>query len=203
MQLVERSGDLVLEMVNYRGPSKRFWELRWPGAFFKGWPFCAFYLEVADRSEFTTGQAFGQRIGAGRIVQHLDEPRTYAADGQRSYRVAYSRDERELGIEVDLMEWRLLRRWTQAGEVGWPMLESPFARQEVDGEVELEGATVQCTCGPVWLAKSPTGDCWIAGYLGLQPATMHLTTPDGSASVELNGPDVVVMENGVIRSVAE
>ena len=36
IRLVERGGDLVLELYNYLGPKKAFWEMRWPGAFFKG-----------------------------------------------------------------------------------------------------------------------------------------------------------------------
>ena len=34
--ITERSGCLVLEMYNYRGPAKTFWELANPGAFFQG-----------------------------------------------------------------------------------------------------------------------------------------------------------------------
>jgi len=29
-----------------------------------------------------------------------------------------------LGIEIDLMGWRLLRRWESRGDIGWPMLEA-------------------------------------------------------------------------------
>lgn len=54
--------DLVLELYNYLGPEKRFWELNWPGAFYKGTSQCGFYLEVAERATYPDGKAFGEKV---------------------------------------------------------------------------------------------------------------------------------------------
>ena len=39
-RLVEIDGDLALELYNYLGPAKTFWELANPGAFYRGMPRC-------------------------------------------------------------------------------------------------------------------------------------------------------------------
>lgn len=127
MQLVERDGDLVLELFNYQGPEKRFWELNWPGAFYKGRPIVAFYLEMAVRTDYGNGALFGSLVHDGKTIEHLDAPYTYPAEGERRYIVTYARDGQELGIDIDLMNWQLKRRWTEQGDLGWPMLESDFA----------------------------------------------------------------------------
>lgn len=123
IQLVERNGDLVLEMFNYRGPEKRFWEMGWPGAFYKGKPIVAFYLEVAERSEYADAASFAAAINAGSIEQQMNDPYTWAGVGERIYRAAYQRNGQEIGIEIDLMAWQLKKRWTERGEMGWPTLE--------------------------------------------------------------------------------
>lgn len=126
IQLVERNGDLVLEMYNYQGPEKRFWELNWPGAFYQGKPIAAFYLEMADRSGYDSGAIFGGVVNDGKFVEHLDRPFTYAATNERIYSAAYQRDQQEIGLEIDLMQWQLKRRWTDRGDLSWPALETDF-----------------------------------------------------------------------------
>ena len=51
---------------------------------------------------------------------------------QQDGTVAYTRDEQTVGIEVELMEWQLKRRWTHQGDLGTPMLDSPIAKQSRD-----------------------------------------------------------------------
>ena len=122
-RLLAREGDLVLELYNYRGPEKRFWEMRWPGAFFQGYPICAYYLEVADRSDYANGNEMALALAGGEIAESLDAPYTFPAQGERRYVASYGRDGRTLGIEIDLMGWRLRKRWDSRGAIGWPMLE--------------------------------------------------------------------------------
>lgn len=127
IQLVERAGDLVLEMYNYRGPEKRFWELNWPGAFYQGKPIVAFYLELAARGDHVDGAAFSALVDSGTLIEHCDPPYTYPAVGERRYAAHYQRDGDELGIDIELMAWQLKRRWTAQGDLGWPALETDFA----------------------------------------------------------------------------
>jgi hypothetical protein len=196
IQLLEREGDLVLELYNYRGPYKRFWEMRSPGFFFQGKPVCSFYLEVAERGAYPDGRAFGRQVLAGTLAETLEPPFTYPAEGERSYQVSYRRDGQELGLAVDLMTWKLKRRWTEAGELGWPMLEAPMARETNTGRVELGEAVL--TCGPeaAWLWANPETGLWVAGYLGLQPAPLTLTTPQGQVEVAEMAAGTLVWDNG-------
>ena len=198
IRLVERAGDLVLELPNYLGPEKSFWEMRWPGAFYKGQPQCGFYAELAERAAYPDGRAFGQVVAAGLLVDRAAPPFVYAGTGERLWTVSYARDDRLLGLEVDLMLWQLKRRWTQAGELGWPMLESPLARQNRSGRVVVGEAVLSCGPEAGWLFAQPDRRLWVAGYHGSQPAPLRLTTPDGE--VDLAGITVgtVVWQQGAV-----
>jgi hypothetical protein len=210
MQLIERDGDLVLEMYNYQGEHKRFWELNWPGAFYQGRPVCGFYLEVAERTAprgggplgATSGLDFGRLVASGEFTDMLEAPFTYPAAGERLYTAAYRRNGQELGLRLDVMQWRLMRRWTDAGDPGWPMLMSPMAAQYLHGVVSAGDAYVEASHGPVWLAACPQAGRWVAGYTGQTPARLKLVTPQGEATVEAMGTGMVIWDNGAVRVAA-
>ena len=204
IRLVEREGDLVLEIYNYLGPKKAFWELGWPGLFYKGRPQCGIYLEMAERSSYADGGAFAQAVASGQLRDQAAPPFTYAGEGERPWTVEYRRDGQALGIEVDLMEWRLKRRWTERGEIGWPMLESPVARQGATGRVVVGEAVLECGQGPAWLFASPATGRYVAGYHGQQPAPLNLTVPGGRVAVPEMGIGTVVWDRGrvVVEAVA-
>ncbi|RME52090.1 MAG: hypothetical protein D6790_19030 [Caldilineae bacterium] len=199
IQLVQRGADLVLEAYNYRGKEKRFWEMNWPGAFWKGHPICAFYLEVADRTQYPDGASFAAAINAGQFNQEVEPPFTYPAEGQRRAQFSYSRDGRELGLALDLMEWRLLERWTESGPLGWPMLEaqaetaedaSLFAVQTSEGRAAAAGAVAACDAPGLWLWGDHAAGVWAAGHFAYGPTTLHVETPEGAVTVEHSGPGV-------------
>jgi len=198
IRLEEREGDLVLELYNYLGMEKGFWELNWPGAFYKGKPQCGVYLEVAERSAYPDGRAFGQAVASGAVVDKTAAPFTYAAAGERLWTVEYSRDGQTLGIEVDLMAWALKRRWTQEGELGWPQLESPLARQSCTGHIEVGGAILDCGKESAWLFASPATGRYVAAYHGLLPAPLTLTVPGDKIEIAATGTGTVVWNNGEI-----
>ncbi|MBN2392419.1 MAG: hypothetical protein JXR84_16940, partial [Anaerolineae bacterium] len=198
IRLVERAGDLVLEIYNYLGPEKGFWEMGWPGAFYKGKPQCGVYLEVAERAAYSDGRAFGQTVASGALLDETGAPFTYTAEGERLWTVEYGRDGQTLGIEVDLMAWALKRRWTQDGDLGWPMLESPVARQSRTGHIEVGGATLDCATESAWLFASPATGHYVAAYHGLMPAPLTLTTPGGTVEIPVMGTGVVVWDNGEV-----
>jgi hypothetical protein len=196
IRLVEVGGDLVLELYNYLGPQKAFWEMGWPGAFYKGRPQCGFYSEVAERSAYTDGSAFARIIASGTLHDDVEPPYVYAGEGERTWTVEYERDRQMLGIEVDLMLWRLKRRWTQEGDVGWPMLESPVARQAKGGKVAVGQATLECGNEAAWLFACPERELWAAGYHGPRPAPLRLTLPTGSVQIQAMGTGTVVWHAG-------
>ena len=55
IRLVELDGHLALEMYNYTGPAKTFWEMAKPGSFYQGQPRCGFYAELAERTDYASG----------------------------------------------------------------------------------------------------------------------------------------------------
>lgn len=196
LRLVEIGDYLALEMYNYLGPAKTFWELAWPGAFYQGRPQCGFYAELAERGDYPDGRAFGEVVAAGALTDEAEAPFTYVAGTERLWTVQYARDGRTLGLEVDLMDWRLKRRWTQAGELGWPMLESPVARESRTGEVVVGEARLTCGPAAAWLFASPETGRWAAAYHGLEPAPLTLSLPAGRVEIEAMGAGLLVWDNG-------
>jgi len=200
IRLVEKDGDLVLELHNYLGPPKAFWEMGWPGAFYKGRPRCGFYSEVAERSDYADGSVFARTVASGTLHDHAEPPYVYAGEGERTWTVEYARDGQTLGIEVDLMLWRLKRRWTQEGDMGWPMLESSVARQAQGGKVTVGQATLECGDQAGWLFACPERKLWVAGYHGLQPAPLRLTLPAGWVEIQAVGTGTIVWDAGQVKA---
>ncbi len=196
-RLVERQGNLALEVYNYEGPAKTFWELGWPGSFYQGMPQCGFYAEVAERASYADGAAFAQAVAGGQLSDEAEAAFTYdGGDEERLWNVQYERDGRSLGIEVDLMQWKLKRRWTEDGDQGWPMLESPLAKQTCDGKVEVGGATLECGKAAAWILASPQRQCWVAAYHGPEAAPLVFAVPEGKVEIESMGTGMVVWDNG-------
>ncbi|MCP4643231.1 MAG: hypothetical protein GY851_22480 [bacterium] len=168
IRLDKVSGDLVFQMYNYEGPETRL-------RFFADPSKCAFYVEAAERSEYPGGRAFGKVVADGKVKQK-HKKRT------GSWSIEYRRDGRELGIEVDLKRWKLERRWTHDGDLGWPMLESPVARQNAEGRVQVGDAVLECGKEPAWLYAAPDANTWVAGYHG-DSGPLTLTVPGGKVHV--------------------
>ena len=196
LRLVAKGDALVLELSNYLGKSKVFWEQQWPGPFFQGKPQCGFYLEMADRDRHPDGAAFGALVASGTVRDHTAPAVVYSGTEERPWTVDYSRGGKTLGIEVDLMSWKAKRRWTKQGCLGWPMLESPIARENRTGRVEVGEAILICGKAAGWLFASPQTGRWVAGFHGLQPAPLALTVPQGTVVVEAMGTGTVVWDNG-------
>ena len=183
VRLVDIKGDLVLEMYNYKGESKRFWELGWPGAFFKGHPTCGFYLEVGNSSDCADLAAFCEIVASGHVTDTIDEPFTYAGDRPRVRTLAYEREGKSFGMKVDVMAWQQLSRWIGDTELGMPMLESPYARQNREGYVAVADASLTCAAAPAWLAAFPEKGIWAAGVHNQTPCELTLETSAGRVHV--------------------
>jgi len=95
------------------------------------------------------------------------------------------------------MEWELKRRWTGAGALGWPMLESPYARQNAQGRVVVGDATLTCGAAPAWLFAAPTGDFYAVGYYG-PPAPLTLEFPGQKIELPSMGVGTLVWDKGVL-----
>ena len=198
VRMVEHRGSLVLEMYNYLGPAKTFWELGDPGAFFQGHVRNGFWVEVAARHRYSNGQALHQALANGELHAEVDEPRTDDGHSQRAWRVSYSDGQQDLGIEVDLMRWRTLRRWADGADLDSPMLESPVARQCRSGHITLGAASLQCGQTAAWLLALPGAGLWAAAYHGPDPAPFALDLPVGSVKIERLEAGLVIWDNGQV-----
>ncbi len=196
IRLVELGGHLALEMYNYQGPEKTFWEMANPGSFYQGQPRCGFYAELVERGEYASGADLAARVAGGTLVDQAAAPATYASGSERLLEVEYSRDGFALGIEVDLFEWSLKRRWTHDGPLNWPMHHSPFAGQGASGKVSVGGATLTCDNGPVWLCASPGGDRYLAAYSGSEMTSLRLEVPGDTVEVLEMGAGTVIWDQG-------
>ena len=184
IRIVEHRGCLALEMYNYLGPPKTFWELGNPGAFFQGNVRNGFFVEVLSRNRYGSGQDLCKEVADGYILETLDDARTYDGGGPRKWAVTYERDNRTLGIEVDLMRWRILRRWADGEDYGFPMLSSPVARQSRSGDIELGNARLRCGNAAAWLVGLPEADLWAAACHGSEPSAFTLELPAGRIHAE-------------------
>lgn len=197
LRIAERDGSLVVELYNFRGEEKTFWELAWPGTFFQGYPRCGFYSEIAGRGEYRHGAEFAGIVNSGIIKDEADPPSTYSGTEKRSWTVEYSRDGRILGTKVDLFDWfRPPEQWTHEGEVPMPMLESRYAKQSKSGKITV--GDVQLNFGEgnaAWLYVSPDGKKIAAGYHGPSPSPLNLLHPEFSVEVNSMECGTVVWEN--------
>ena len=198
IRLVELDGHLALEMYNYTGPAKTFWEMAKPGSFYQGQPRCGFYAELAERTSYASGADFAAEVASGALIDEAALPATYAAGSERPLRVEYARDDRILGIEVDLYEWSLKRRWTQDGSLDWPMHESPYARQSASGQVSVGGATLTCDKGPVWLCACLESKRYVAAYSGIEMTSLRLEVPGDVVELAEMGTGMVIWDEGEV-----
>ena len=135
-------------------------------------------------SAHSNGQSFGQLVDSGELKDHAADPFAYDSKTPRPWSVEYTRDDQTLGIEIDLMTFTLNRRWTQDGDLGWPMLKSPIAIQNRTGRIEVGDASLECGQDAGWLYASPNQNLFIAGYHGPTHAPLTLTVPAGKVEIE-------------------
>ncbi len=197
-RLVEQRGCLVLELYNYLGPAKTFWELAQPGAFFQGYVHNGFYVEVAERSAYRSGKALCEAFASGRLSETLAAARTFDGQNSRHWRLAYSRGERDLGLEIDLMRWQIQRRWADGETLGFPLLSSPLARQTHSGDIALGAARLRCGSDAAWLLSLPEADLWVAAYHGPAAAPFTLELPTGKVQLEGIEAGLVVWHKGQV-----
>ncbi|MBT5832731.1 MAG: hypothetical protein HOH77_21290 [Candidatus Latescibacteria bacterium] len=190
IRLEERAGDLVLDIDTYRGEKMAHDALHETSG---GRVHSAFYFEVADRSEFATARSFSKVVSSGQV--QLD---TTTNDSTTTLSLGYTREDRALGLDLDLTKWELKRRWTESGDLGFPMLESSIARQNRDGHVKIGDATLICGKEAGWLFAPPGTGKYIAAYHGLKPAPLKLTVPNGSIEISAMGTGTVVWNNGEV-----
>lgn len=198
IRLVDKQGDLVLETYNYLGSEKSFWEMRAEGPFFQGHPKNGIYIEMAERSEYATALAFGQKVASGTLREECDPPTVYDGKTPRNWSIEYERDGQKVGLEIDLMTFDLTRRWTHEGDLDWPMLTSPIVHQSRDGHIDVGDASLTFGDGAGWLYNSPNQNLYIAGYHGPNPSPLTLTVPNGKIEIESMSCGTLIWQDGKV-----
>ncbi len=199
IKLVERDGDLVLDVYHYAGPAKQFWEYSpGPNPFFQGAPFIGVYLEIASRSEYEHGAEFAADVASGSFRIETQPPFTTDFSSPRVSWLEYTRQGRRLGIEVDLIQWEARRRWTDSGEIGWPTIDAPGIGSSHDGAVTVGDAHLECGDATGWLYANADAHTWVAGVQGDTPVIVMLDVPGGTVRIPLIEAGTIVWERGTV-----
>lgn len=198
LRLVQRADRLALEMYNYLGPEISIWDMDRESRFFQGKPRCGFYAEVFSPFDDSSGADFAREVARGIVRDEAEPPVTsYHDDTERMWSVEYGRDGHRLGIEIDLTNWELKRRWNQDGDLAWPLLDASTASQTDTGKVTVGDASVTCGLAPAWLYAVPSKRVYLAGYHGT-PAPFTLKTPEGTIHVDAMGTGTVSWCDGEV-----
>ncbi len=151
IELHAGGGLLALDIYNYAGPSKSFWEHRsQAGPFYKGNVRNAFVLEVADAADFADFAAFRAHIAAARIADSVDEE--YVRE------IAYESGGGAIALRYSLWDMRVIERRCGGVPFAAPMGRAgatggggaQWARSR-DSMIELAGATLLAGRAPKWL----------------------------------------------------
>jgi len=143
--------ELVLDIYNYRGPPKTFWEhASQGGAFFKGNVRNAIALEVGSRTDFADVDAFRRHIAGARIADSVDED--YARE------IVYSSDGGSVSLRYSLWDMRVIERNCDGVPYAPPMGRAgavdgsgPQWLHSRDALIELGGARLMAGRAPKWL----------------------------------------------------
>jgi len=200
IRIVKHEQYVVLELYNYLGPTKTFWELAHPGAFYQGRTRCGFYAEVVEKSDYSSGADFAAEVARGLLIENFDDPITYNGENERLWSVEYRRDNETLGIELDMMQFEIKRMWTHCASDMLPMLDSPIAIQALDGDVKINDSILKCEGeGTRWLVSLPDEHTWIAAFHGPDPSSLILEIPEGRIEIDKLTRGLVTWENGQIQ----
>lgn len=202
IQLVERDGMISLNIHNYLGPDKTFWELANPGAFFQGLPFCAFYMEVAERDQWETAGQFMTVFSSGISTADLLDTPGLGSANQRKLSARYSRAGQTLGIEVDLVTGELIRRFTEQGEMDLPKLSSTVALHSDTSPIEINGSRLDFGTGDAWLLSLPELELCVAGIQGDKPSDVTLITDRGERCFQGMTSGLIVWRGDDVRTIS-
>jgi hypothetical protein len=150
VRLEERDGDLVLSIVIYEGPPKRFWEYSsLSGHFYRGNIESGLVVEVASRSEFADPAAFCRYLAAARVDDAT-------VDGVRTVRYRSGGD--DLLLRYRLLDMGIVERAINGEPYLPPALETTLAVQgDGNSPLTLAGHRLDVPGRPSWLYVAPDG----------------------------------------------
>lgn len=180
-------GTLTLDIYNYRGPAKTFWEYRSQGGpFFKGNVRNAFAIETADRGDFASIDFFRAHIAASTM--------TDVTDDEHRRTISYTSDGGSVALTYSLWDMRLLERrrdgalcTTPAASVGAIDGSGPQFEQTTDATTQLGRATLQAAATPHWLFADDSARRYIAINPSVATGPIRLETTGTEVSCDAFG----------------
>jgi hypothetical protein len=203
IELNVRDGMLTLDIYNYRGPAKTFWEHRsQSGPFYKGNVRNAFIVEVAERGEYADLDAFRRHIAAARVSDSVDD--------RYEREITYASDGGEIAMRYSLWDMRLIERRFDGVRYVAPMARAgavdgsggPQWAHSIDPAITLGDATVTANG-----AKSLIADAERGRYMVIRTAAdvspLRLETPRATVSCEAFGLGRIELDEGASTVVVE
>ncbi len=168
---------LRLDIYNYRGPAKTFWEHRsQAGPFYKGNVRNAFILEVASRGEYADADRFRRHIAGARISDSVDEE--YVRE------IAYASDGGSIAMRYSLWDMELLERRFDGATFVPPMgragaLDGSGMQwlQSRDSMIDLAGTKLLAGRAPKWLAADADAGRYVFVNPSDEEVPLWLETP--------------------------
>jgi hypothetical protein len=173
VRLEAEDGDLVLSIVIYEGPAKRFWEYyALAGPFYHGNIECGLVLEVAERGRFPDAAAFAAHLAAASVED-------VTAEGVRHIRYRSGGDDLLLRYRLDDMG--VIERRVNGEPIVAVPLDAPVAVQRHASPLVLGGIRLDAPVEPSmnWLYTDPDGGTIVATRVTATPGPFALSLPDG------------------------
>ncbi len=157
----QREGDMVCEIYHYKAEKpKQFWDLRWPGAFYKGRPACLFYLEMVDRNDIPSPEALQAHLVQVKTYCQIEFPRTRTEQAeQRLLKATVEGPAGTLAMNIDLMDFAFMAPESSLQGKQEFKLESPVAMQSQES-FALNGTEVTVYRGNVTFCQIPESKEW-------------------------------------------
>lgn len=156
-----REGGLVCEIYHYKADKpKQFWDLRWPGPFYKGRPACLFYLEMVDRTDIESQDALAAHLDRVKTYCQIESPRTRTEQAEKRLLKATSEGPAgALTLNIDLMDFAYIAPECPLQVKKEAKLESPVAVQSQES-FALNGTKVKVYRGNVTFCQIPESEEW-------------------------------------------
>lgn len=199
MRIQRYEGDLVCEIYHFRSQvQKRFWDLAWPGAFYKGRPVCLFYLGVMARRGMSSRSDQMQRWAELELHCEIDEPqtRTHLLEPRAAVATASTTDG-TFQLDIDLMDFR-----HRTGKQSFQGLEGPYCRQRTFAKdrglnrLTVEDVEIEATHANITFCRNRSTDSWALIQNSPQPGQISVRIGENVQTVPITGMGTALYENG-------
>ncbi|MEX2247186.1 MAG: hypothetical protein WEC75_10915 [Dehalococcoidia bacterium] len=187
---------LMLDIYNYRGPAKTFWEYRsLAGPFYHGNVRNAFVLEVASKGDFADAAAFRRHIAAARIADSAGED--YVRE------IAYASDGGSVTLRYSLWDMSLVERRYDGAVYTPPMARAgatdgggPQLVQSRESLIEIGEARLMAGGTPKWLFADADRGRYVFANPADEVAPLWLETPGTIVECDAFGFGRVEVDEG-------